>query len=98
MINVGRMARIVYGSREACGEANLATDAAEQDAAKNGGQGSSLETGTDGMASKGMNRQLFWSSIGHGQTVSNLYGIERSHVLFYQRLGESLPFFMKNSG
>jgi hypothetical protein len=29
MINVGRMARIMYSGREACGEANLAIDAAE---------------------------------------------------------------------
>jgi len=29
MINVGRMACVVYGGREACGEANLAIDAAE---------------------------------------------------------------------
>jgi hypothetical protein len=50
------------------------------------------------MASKGMKSQLFWSRIGHGQTSSNLYGIDRSHVLFYQRLGGSLPFFMKNPG
>src|SRR5262249_41727331 len=50
------------------------------------------------MTSHGMKRQLFWSRIGHGQTSSNLYGIDRSHVLFYQRLGGSLPFFMKNPG
>jgi hypothetical protein len=41
---------------------------------------------------------LFWSRIDHGQTSSALYGIDRSHVLFYQRLGGSLPFFMKNPG
>jgi hypothetical protein len=29
VINVGRMARIMDGGREACGEANLAIDAAE---------------------------------------------------------------------
>jgi hypothetical protein len=41
---------------------------------------------------------LFWSRIGHGQTSSALYGIDCSQVLFYQRLGGSLPFFMKNPG
>jgi hypothetical protein len=48
------------------------------------------------MTSHGRKRQLFWSRIGHGQTSSDLYGIERAHVLFYQRVGGSLPFFMKN--
>jgi hypothetical protein len=41
---------------------------------------------------------LFWSRISHGQTSSGLYAIESSHVLFYQRLGGSLPCFMKNPG
>jgi hypothetical protein len=41
---------------------------------------------------------LFWSRIDHGQASSALYGIDRLHVPFYQRLGGRLPFFMKNPG
>ena len=37
-------------------------------------------------------------TLGHGQTSSDLYGIDRSQALFYQRLGGSLPFFMKYPG
>jgi hypothetical protein len=88
----------MYGCCEACGQANLAIDAAEQEDTKVRGQSASLEIGTGGMTSHGRKRQLFWSRISHGQTSSGLYGIDRSHVLFYQRLGGSLPFFMKNPG
>src|SRR5262249_24111074 len=98
MSNRGGRAGIVDGGRQACGEADLAIDAAEYEDTKIRGQGASLEIGTDSMTRNGMKRQLFGSRIGHGQTASDLYGIDRSHVLFYQRLGGSLPFFMKNPG
>jgi hypothetical protein len=84
------------GGCQACGQANLAVNTTQQEDPKVRGQGATLEIGTDGMTSHGRKRQLFWSRIGYGQTSSDLYGIERAHVLFYQRVGGSLPFFMKN--
>jgi hypothetical protein len=98
VIHGGGMACLLDGGRQACGEANLAIDATEEEDTKVRGQGPTLEIGTDSMASNGMKRQLFWSRIDHGQTSSTLYGRDRSHVLFSQRLGGSLPFFMKNPG
>jgi hypothetical protein len=98
MITVGGRPCSVDGGRSACGEANLAIDATEEEDTKVRGHGPTLEIGTDTLASKGMKRPLFWSRRDHGQTSSALYGIDRSHVLFYQRRGGSLPFFMKNPG
>src|SRR5262249_40689263 len=47
VINVGGMTCIVDGGREACGEANLAIDAAEYEDTKIQGQGASLKIGPD---------------------------------------------------
>jgi hypothetical protein len=98
MGDVRRVALVTHGRREARCEANLVIDAAQQEDPKVRRQGTTLEVGADGMPRHGRKGQLFWSRIGHGQTSSDLYGIDRSHVLFYQRLGGSLPFFMKNPG
>ena len=68
MSNIGRMACIVDSGREACGEANLAIDAAEEEDTKIRGQGASIEIGPDGMARNGMKTQLLWRRIGHGHT------------------------------
>jgi len=94
----GRLPWIVDGGREAGGQATLALDATAYADPKVRGPGSSLASGTDSMTSHGMKRQLCWSRRGHRQTSSNLCGIERSHGLFYPRLGGSGPFFMKNPG
>jgi hypothetical protein len=41
---------------------------------------------------------LLWSSIGHQQTSCGFYGMDASHLPFYQRLTRGLCFFMKNAG
>jgi hypothetical protein len=78
---VGGRACSVDGGRAACGEAHLALDAAEEEDTTIRGPGASLAIGPAGMASQGMKSQWFWRRIGHGQTSSNLYGIDRSQVL-----------------
>ena len=98
MINVGGMAFVVHGRREACGEATLAVNAAQQEGPEVRRQGPTLEIGADSLARDGRKTQLFWSRIGHKQTFFGLYGIAVAQTLFYQRLEEGLPFFMNNSG
>jgi hypothetical protein len=41
---------------------------------------------------------LFWARIEHKQTSRSFYGMDSSHLPFYQRLTRGLCFFVKNSG
>jgi hypothetical protein len=41
---------------------------------------------------------LFWATIGPKQTSWQLYGMDWTRILFYQRLTRGLSIFMKNSG
>jgi hypothetical protein len=88
----------MHSGGKACGEANLAVNAAEQEGTKVRRQGPTLKIGAHSMASNGRKAQLIWSRIRHRQTFFGLYGIAVAQTLFYQRLGEGLPFFMNNSG
>ena len=98
MVDIGRMPLVLHGSSKTFGEANLAVDASQQEGAKVGRQGPAFEISPHGIASDRRKTQLFWSRMQHKQTSCGLYGIARSHTLFYQRLARGLCFFMKNSG
>jgi hypothetical protein len=93
--------RLSFGTHSGCaagGEANLAVNAAEQEGTKVRRQGTTLKIGAHGMASNGRKTQWVWRRIRHRQAFFGLHGIGFAQALFYQRLGEGLPFFMNNSG
>jgi hypothetical protein len=41
---------------------------------------------------------LFWARIEHKQTSCGFYGMDVSHLPFYQRLTRGLSIFVKNPG
>jgi hypothetical protein len=98
MVDIGRMSGVLYGSGQALGQANLAVDTPPQEGAKVGRQGPPVDIGPHGISSDRRKTQLFWSRMQQKQTSCSLYGIARSHTLFYQRLARGLCFFVKNSG
>jgi hypothetical protein len=98
MVDVGRMPFIMDGCRKAVGETNLAVDPAQQERAKIRREGSTVEIRTEGLTRHGRKTELLWARIAHKQTSCGLYGMDVSHLPFYQRLPRGLCFFMKNSG
>src|SRR5262249_16644834 len=63
---------------------------------KIGGQGSAFKIGTEGLPSDRRKTQLFWVRIAHKQTSCGFYGMDVSHLPFYQRLTRGFCFFFKN--
>lgn len=98
MINRGLMPFVVDSGGEAFREANLAVDTTEQERAKVGGQGAARKICTEGLASDGRKTQLFWVRIAHKPTSCGFYGMDGSHLPFYQRLTRGLCFLVKNPG
>ena len=54
-----------------------------------------LEIRTKGLAGDRRKTPLFWARIEHKQTSCDLYGIDCTRILFYQRLTRGLSFFRK---
>jgi hypothetical protein len=98
MGNIGRMALVAYGGRQAFCEADLPVDATQEQGSKVGRQCTPVKIGPDGVPRNGRKTELFWSSIRHQQTSCGFYGIGDDHTLFYQRLARGLRFFMNNPG
>ena len=98
MVNIGLMALIVDSGREALGQPDLAVDTPQQEGTKVRRQGPTLEIGPHRIPSDRRKAELFWARIGHKQTSCGFYGMDASHIPFYQRLARGLCFFMKNSG
>jgi hypothetical protein len=76
VVDVGRMPLVLHSRSKACGEANLAVDATQQEGTKVGRQGPAFEIGPYGITSDRRKTQLFWATIGHKQTSCRLYGMD----------------------
>jgi hypothetical protein len=98
VVDIRRMTLVPHGGGTACGQANRAVDATQQEGAKVGRQGPSCAIGPHGRPSDGRKTQLFWRRIQPQQTSCGLSGLDCPYTLFYQRLARGLCFFMKNSG
>jgi hypothetical protein len=98
MINIGLVSFIVDSGSEALRQANLAVDTTEQEGTKVGRQGSALKICTESLPGDGRKTQLFWVRITHKQTSCGFYGMDVSHLPFYQILTRGLCFFVKYPG
>src|SRR4051812_15328292 len=98
MVNRGRMPVIMDSGREALGQPDLAVNAPQQEGPKVRRQGPTLDISPHRMPGDGRKAPLFWARIEHKQTAWGLYGMDGSHLLFYQRLTRGLCFFVKNPG
>jgi hypothetical protein len=98
MSNRGGMPLSADSGCEALRQANWAVDTTSQEGTKSGGQGSAFQIGTEGLPDDRRQTQLFWVRIAHKQTSCGLYGMDVSHLPFYQRLTRGLCFFVKNPG
>jgi hypothetical protein len=96
--NRGLMSFVVESGSEAFRQANLAVDTTEQEGTKVGGQGAALTICPEGLSGDGRQTQLFWVRRVHKQTSCGFYGMDVSHLPFYQRLTRGLCFFVKNPG
>src|SRR5215831_15310953 len=98
MVNIGRMPVIMDSGREALGQPDLAVDPPQQERAKVRRQGPTLKISPHRLPSDSTKAQLFWARIEHKQTSCGFYGMDVSHLPFYQRLTRGLCFFVKYSG
>ena len=98
VVDRGRMPLVLHSRGKACGEAQLAIKAPEQEGAKVGRQGPAFTIGSDGSASEGRKTSLVWRRIGQKQTSCGFDAMDASPMSFYQRLTRGLSIFMKNSG
>jgi hypothetical protein len=98
MVDGGRMPFIMDGRRKAFGETTLAIDPTQQERTKIRRYGSPVEICAEGLPRHGRKTALLWARIEHKHTSCGLYGMDVSHLLFYQRLTRGLCFFVKNSG
>ena len=98
VVSRGAMALLMDSRRKARGQPNLTVDTSSEERPKVRRQGPTLEICTQGLAGDRGKTQLFWARIEQKQTSCGLYGMDASHILFYQRLTRGLCFFMKNSG
>lgn len=90
---------LVLDSRgQARGEANLTVDATQQKGPKVGRQGPAFAISPDGIARARRKTQLCWRRMQHKQTSCGAYGMDGSHIPFYQRLTRGLCFLVKNPG
>jgi hypothetical protein len=98
MINIGRMPLIVDSGGETLSQPDLAVDSPQQEGTKVRRQRPTLEISSHRLPGDRRKAELFWVRIEHKQTSCGFYGMDASHIPFYQRLTRGLCFFMKNSG
>ena len=98
VINRRLLSLIMDGGGATRGQPNLAIDPSQQEGAKVRGQSSPRTIGSEGLARDGRKTQLVWGRMLHKQTSGDFYGMDASHILFYQRRARGLYVFMKNSG
>jgi hypothetical protein len=98
MSNIGLGARILESGGETRGQPHLAINPSQQEGSQVRGQSAPRTIGTDRLASNRRKTELFCVRIAQKQTWCGFYGMDTSHIPFYQRLARGLCFFTKNSG
>jgi hypothetical protein len=98
MINIGLMSLIVDSGGETLGQPNLTINTPEQEGTKVRRQRPTVEISSHRLPGDRRKAELFWVRIEPKQTSCGFYGIDVSHIPFYQRLPRGLCFFVKNPG
>jgi hypothetical protein len=83
---------------EALRPAYLAVEIPEQEGSKIGGQGAAGKIGTEGLPGRQEEPSVFWVRIAPPHISCGLYGMDVSHLPFYQGRTRGLCFCVKNPG
>jgi len=94
----GAMALSMESRRTARGQPHLTVDTSQEKRTTVRRHGSTLAIRTHGLAGDRRKTPLFGARREPKHTSCDLYGIDCTRLLFYQRLTRGLSFFTKNSG